>query len=817
MQHGARMEIDNRMPESRKTLSDNADWRMAVPRATHTAPKRNGICMNLKKTHRRARALPAAIMMSLTLSATALLAPAVAAPQLPQEPPPGASAQAWSQKVWESAMAGDKVSLDDALRAAPIDPAANAGLDRFKQVFALHTTNLEKGRVKQAEDLAKAEKEMAEAISKDELSKALRSAIAVQTLGDNLDAALEKPEIKSLITKAEAELQTAQQSLDWLQAQELLYFLRTLHEDTSQGAAYRTFNDELESVNRRVSLLAQYAPRALHELRVERAKRLGDPPVGEFRWSPSMKWQDKVAGIRPDMLKASMRKAAEDHIESKGWRPLLEGGLEELQILASTASLDETFPKLADADAVRRWNDEIDAQLQAIAKAGDNDVDSWYFSRMLDQLAKVNKATIDLPQEVMYREFGDGAMYRLDQFSEIIWPDKLPRFKQATEGAFVGVGILIRFNDAQEIMVVNPLEGTPAYYAGVKPNDVISEVDGESTVGWSLNEAVDRITGQPNTQVTVGLKREGADGIIAMPLTRQEIHLPSVGGWYKTDLRDDGTAAWDWYIDPISRVAYIKIAQFTDDTAKELERAWREIVQHGKPRGLIIDLRYNPGGLLTSAVDVSNMFVKSGVIVSGEDKNGRKAWEDQRADPRHTWDVDGVGVVVLVNQGSASASEIVSGCLQAHDSAVVVGERSFGKGSVQTVHPIASNARLKLTTQYYRLPASEEDVAMGRKGRLVHKRPGEKIWGVDPNVVVKMTPQQAADALELRQKADALPQDDHGNVDPDPAKRPDVMKLLTEGIDPQLETALLILQARALGTMAGEVRQAANDGVKSGG
>ncbi len=732
--------------------------------------------------------------------------------QAPAEPPPGATAQAWSQKVWTSAMAGDANSLNETLRSVPVDPAATAGLDRYKQILEQHTSNAAKAKDKQAADLAKAEGEMKEAISKDELSKALRSAIGVQTLGDDLNAALENPDIKALIAEANTALAKSLEANDWLQAQELLFYLRTLHEDTNQSETYKKYNSQLESVNRRVALMAQYAPRALHELRVERAKRLGDPPIGEFRMNPSMDWHEKVDSVRADMLKAAMRKAAEEHIESKGWRPLLEGGLEELQIITSTPSLDETFPKLADADAVKKWNDEIALQMSAIAKAEDKDVDSWYFSRMLDQLVKVNDTSLQLPRGMIYREFGDGAMYRLDQFSEIIWPDKLSRFKQATEGQFVGVGILIRFNDAQEITVVNPLEGTPAYYGGVKPSDVISQVNGESTVGWSLNDAVERITGDPDTEVTLGLKREGTDGLIALPLTRKEIHLPSVNGWWKKNLRDDGTPEWDWYIDPISRVAYVKVAQFTGETALELQKAWREISKSGKPNGLIIDLRYNPGGLLTSAVQISNMFVNKGVIVSGENKDGEKAWEDQRADPRRTWDLEGVGVVVLVNQGSASASEIVSGCLQAHEAAVIVGERSFGKGSVQTVHPITANAVFKLTTQYYRLPASDEQIAAGEKGRLVHKRPGQKIWGVDPNVVVKMTPQQAAEALELRQKADALPQDDKGNVDPDPSKRPDVTKLLTDGVDPQLETALLILQARALGATIGEVRQAANNG-----
>ncbi len=717
-------------------------------------------------------------------------------------------AQAWSTKVWQMAMTGDQGGLSESLQAVPDDPVVGENVRRVRQSVDLHLANIDKARERKQVDMDKALADLQTTIEKDELSKALRAAITVQTLGDHLDDAFENADIRGLITKAQANLEQAEQDLEWLQAQELLYFLRTLHEDTKRFTEYERFNDRLEAVNRRVSLLAQYAPRRLHELRVERAKRLGDPALGDFRWSPSMDWKEKVRDIRKDMLKAVMRTAATEHIESQGWRPLIEGGLEELQILATTASLDEAFPKLADPGAVQSWNKAIDAQLAAIRNARETDIDSWYFSSLLTNLEKANDASVQLPPGVIYREFGDGAMYRLDQFSEIVWPDKLLRFKQATEGNFIGVGILIRHNDAQEIIVVNPLEGTPAYFGGVKPNDTITEVDGESTVGWSLNDAVDRITGQPATEVTLGLKREGVDGIVPMTLTREQIKLRSVYGWWKKDLQPDGVPVWDWYIDPISRVAYIKITQFTDDTYRDLQDAWKEISAINPPTGLILELRYNPGGLLTSAVQVSNLFVRDGLIVSGEDKDGSKAFPDQKADARRTWNLDGVGVVVLVNQGSASASEIVAGCLQAHGAAVVVGERRFGKGRVQTVHQVANNARLKLTTQYYRLPPDAEHIAAGERGRLVHKRPGAERWGVDPTIEIKMTPQQAAEALELRQKADVLPQDKDGKIDASPDKRPDINTLLTEGIDPQLETALLILKARALGLATTDTQHA---------
>ncbi|MHC4107299.1 MAG: S41 family peptidase [Planctomycetota bacterium] len=388
-------------------------------------------------------------------------------------------------------------------------------------------------------------------------------------------------------------------------------------------------------------------------------------------------------------------------------------------------------------------------------------------------------------------------MYELDPFSEIIWPHRFPRFTQTTRGNFIGVGIVIRHDEAHEILVVNPLEGTPAYFAGVKPSDRIAEVDGVSTVGWSLNDAVDKITGRKGTEVTLGMKREGVEDLIQLTIVRDVIKIHTVRGWWKQGLDDDGDPVWDWYIDPISRIAYVRLTQFTEDTFTDLEKAWRQAKEAGQPNGLILDLRYNPGGLLSSAVQISNLFVERGVIVSGEDKNGRRAWPDQRA--RHELALiadDGIPTVILVNKGSASASEIVAGCLQAHGAAVVIGERTFGKGSVQTVHQVTNKAMLKLTTQYYRLPSPDGGET---PGRLVHKRPGADVWGVDPDIVVTMTPAQIVASLELRQKADLIPEDDDGNPDPDSPERPNINELLAGGLDPQLEAALLLLQATALG------------------
>jgi len=718
-----------------------------------------------------------------------------------------ASAEKWSSDLWQAAIGGDKKAIETAFRNVPENALDQAMVTRFRESLTLLNTNNSNALLKRDEAREKAMAELREFVAKDDLPKALRAAVTVQTLSDSFETAFDDADIAKVIAWGKTAVPKAEAEDDWLTAQELLYYLRTLHEDTSKTAEHRQFKLDFEAVNRRVALLAQYAPKRLHELRVKRAERMGDKPLGEYKPGSQADWNEHIDGIRADILKAVLKKAAADHIEAKGFRPLLLGGLEELRLLSTTKSLDETFPKLADPAAVKGWTDFIDEQTAIInATANDKELTSWTLTDLIDSLLVQNDRTIQIPEGVLFREFGDGATFRLDEFSEIIWPDKLARFKQNVEGAFVGVGILIRHDDSQQIMVVNPLEGTPAYFAGVKPNDIIAEVDGESTVGWSLNDAVDRITGLPKTKVTLGIQREGVEGLMPIGLERNRIKLRSVLGWYKQNLDAEGTPQWDWYLDPTSRVAYMRLSQFTEDTYTDILTAWDEINKTSKPTGLILDLRYNPGGLLTSAVAVSNLWVDQGVIVTGEDKDGRRAWPDQKA-KSNTAKLAGVPTVVLINQGSASASEIVAGCLQAHGAAVIMGERSFGKGSVQTVPPIGPNAWLKLTTQYYRLPAAPGQ----EKGRLVHKRLGATEWGVDPDVLVKMTPQQVKDSLELRQEADVIPQDDKGQVEPNSTKRPDVNRLITEGMDSQLETALLLLQSQAMASSASGVKQASRE------
>lgn len=723
-------------------------------------------------------------------------------------------AQMWSSRIWKTALNSNKATIDT-LRvqfdAIPTDSFTKDYLAYFRRNDQQNRINEEKSLLQRDEDRVEALGEMREHIANQQLDQALVSAVKVQTLSDNYNTAFENDDIREIIAWAERDLSEIEAEQDWLRAQEIIFRMRTLFEDTERRADYERYNKRLTVVNRRVSLLAHYAPRRMHEFRKHRAERLGEKPLPDFNPVKADDWKDRLAGISAKTLRNSLHRAATEHIEAggkdnrNGWRPLLIGGLEALRTFATTPSLSESFPDLADQEKVNRWVAFLNVELAKVERLQSRKLTRSGFRRMLDRLVAANSKAIDLPRELLYREFGDGAMYKLDRFSEIMWPDKLRRFEQSTQGNFVGVGIIIRHTETNDIMVVNPLEGTPAYYGGVKPNDLIVEVDGESTVGWSLNDTVDHITGAPNTDVTLGLKRENHEKLLPITLTRKLIKLRSVKGWWKERLSENGDPVWDWLLDSKTRIAYIKLTQFTGDTYVDLLVAWNEIQQAGGANGLILDLRYNPGGLLISAVQISNLFIESGVIVSGEDKDGREAWPAQRATQQRAM-LAGLPTVVLINKGSASASEIVAGCLQAHGAAVIVGERSYGKGSVQTVHSIARNTQLKLTTQYYRLPPNHR---LGEvKGRLVHKRPGATEWGVDPDILVTMTPSQIEESYFLRQKADIIPENEAGVPEPESTERPDISEMLTKGIDPQLESALLLLQARVLGDIDSATRHA---------
>ena len=286
-----------------------------------------------------------------------------------------------------------------------------------------------------------------------------------------------------------------------------------------------------------------------------------------------------------------------------------------------------------------------------------------------------------------------GMVASLDPHSSYMNNKQFADMQIQTKGEFGGLGLQVT-EDQGIIKVISPIDDTPAARAGMKPGDLILSLDGRTVEGMSLDDAVDKMRGSPGSAIKLSVKREHVDKPIDVSMTREVIHIQVV----KSALYGD--------------VAYIRLASFDEQSDTKVREAIEKLKaqSHGTLHGVVFDLRNNPGGLLDQAVDICEDFIPEGEIVS---TRARHAEESQRWDARGTDLVDGLPLVVLINGGSASASEIVAGALQDHRRAVILGTRSFGKGSVQTIFPIGDEGALRLTTARYYTPSGRSIQGLG--------------------------------------------------------------------------------------------------------
>ncbi len=271
-------------------------------------------------------------------------------------------------------------------------------------------------------------------------------------------------------------------------------------------------------------------------------------------------------------------------------------------------------------------------------------------------------------------------------------------FNEQNMGTFYGIGITIS-NDGDDLVVNSVIEGTPAARAGLQPGDLIVEIDGEARPRWDVDEAVLRIRGEEGTTVVLGIRREGVEELIDYTIERAKIDVPNV----ESEMLEGD-------------IGYVSLVSFTQVAAADVRSAIEGLEADGA-RGFVLDLRNNPGGLLSASVDVSSLFIPDGVIVTVEDRTGQV--EKHRASGKTVTDAP---LVVLVNGNSASASEIVAGALQDYGRATLVGEQTFGKGSVQQIEELSFGGAVKLTIAHYLTP----------DGRAIDK------IGLTPDVVVEM-------------------------------------------------------------------------------
>ena len=292
-----------------------------------------------------------------------------------------------------------------------------------------------------------------------------------------------------------------------------------------------------------------------------------------------------------------------------------------------------------------------------------------------------------------------GMLGDLDQHSTYINTSQWKSFKRQIEGKFGGVGMTVEVDDeSKRLKVVAPMVGTPAYQGGVMAGDIVMEIDGTSTEGVTIDKAIELLQGQPGTPVKLQVLHELADKAETLTLNRAIIEVPSVMG----DKRKPNDE-WDFLLDADKKVGYIRITNFIQNTTDEVKAAVRELESQGM-KALILDLRDDPGGLLSAAVEISDLFVEDGKIVSTKGRNTVEKTFEAHKPGTYT----GFPMAVLVNHNSASASEILAACLQDHDRAIVIGERSFGKGSVQNILDLEDgDSVLKLTVATYWRPSGK--------------------------------------------------------------------------------------------------------------
>lgn len=737
------------------------------------------------------------IGLMTALSGSAIASDAIQSP----EPAPVVTAEASSTtpgSIWDAAIKGDSAALDALLTPSAWD-ATNLNTDLLASIELLNT-NIDKREATRAEQITESNtlllehlKAYDESKSGIELSKALAAAVKLQILYNDDDKFFSDASVSKAIHTSEAAAIEAESASDWMIASELYYRLNAIFDQSGK------FKEDVSRMTRRLSLIRMYAPERLWEIRNQR--RIDEefdalPPYNAY----GDDYHDKLEGINLITVRTAIGRAADQHVGRKTRKhpqgvtmnDLIGSGLDAIETMATTTDLSLVFDGLNDESKRAKFIEVIETQKKKI-ESSDRIASGYDLRRTLDAVLIAGQQSVGIPENALLHEFGNGAMAALDPYTAIIWPDELARFRRSTQGEFIGIGVQIQLDEFQNIKIVTPLEGTPAQRAGIQSDDIIKKIDGLTAVGLGLNQAVEIITGPANTKVNITVEREvDAGEIIEKEFTiiRQKIDLPSVKGWSKTGPSDTD---WDYFIDPDGGIGYLRLTGFTRDSTKEFDRAVRAMKAQGL-NALILDLRYNPGGLLDQAVSLASRFVPEGMIVRTVDASGvTQSLEDAKRVSAKV-SVANIPVVVLVNEGSASASEILSGSIQAAArkgklEALVLGNRSFGKGSVQNVYLLpGATAAMKVTTNHYRVDSP----------RMIHKVPGATEWGIDPDLVVDMLPSQQEAALLLRRNADVLPLDENGQIIED-AERPDPSTLISEGTDLQVETALVLLKSRTEG------------------
>ncbi len=505
-----------------------------------------------------------------------------------------------------------------------------------------------------------------------------------------------------------------------------------------------------------------------------RAVYVPDPNQG------GISWEERRKGVSLDIASLAFAIAQADYVLVPNFPKMAKRGLLSCLLLAETSKLDKAFSQLDDKGKVKSYISGIKKLMVEAANIKKADYDYIKLLKVLLGAMQVNKQTLQLPDKVIISEFTDAAFTALDPFSYVIWPANVAEFRKEMTNEFYGIGVAIRKPKGK--LTVDSLISydSPAYKAGLDVGDVITAVNGVKTDNLTLEKCVRLITGPLGTQVELTIKRKGKKPF-NVKVVRARISVDPVEGFCR-----DNSGRWKYFLDRENGVAYIRLVSFTGHDVAGVFRSKLEELKDRGMKSLILDLRNNGGGYLSSAVSIVDDFVNSGVIVSARYRVAKP--EIKKATVSGTFDSK-MPLIVLINSNSASASEIVSGSLKDHHRALLIGTRSYGKGSVQTIIPLQSTkAQMKLTIAYYYLPS----------GRCVNRDPQDKFnedYGVSPNIKMELTGKQLLEYIKTNRDAAVMRRNDAGQVSQSGAQHKIFNARAILKSDPQMRLAYLCMEA----------------------
>ncbi len=494
--------------------------------------------------------------------------------------------------------------------------------------------------------------------------------------------------------------------------------------------------------------------------------------------------QERYKGIEKQMFINAVDFLDSSYVSIIDYRSMAAKGINRCKLLAEVISnpYTETGNKIRYTrcqdymTALAGMLDELNQSSTSIGK--DN------FIAVFERILAMNESQLEgmgLPPAVLIAQFAKGALSSLDPYTVIYWPSQAQEFEKALTNQFTGIGIRFSREEASP-KVLSVLPDTPAYHSGIEAGDVIVAVDGVGMSMMSPECVAQNIAGPEGTKVTLTIRHEGEDKTRDISLHRANIIVPSIRGWQRSE-----TGEWRYMIDVYNKVGYIRISCFDSRTVDDFETTLSELEKQGL-NGLILDLRSNPGGLLNGAIEIADKFIKEGLIARIQPRYGMPTYVSAHREKTHP----DYPLVVLIDRFTASSSEILAAVLQEpkHNRAIIVGERSYGKSSVQSiVSHIGGGAKLKYTTAYYYLPSGQKI-----KNRHADTNLSCEDWGVLPDVNIKLRSDELRKMAKIQRANESAVKDRRNNA-------PDVQRFSsreTIDADPQLATSILVLKSKMI-------------------